>query len=396
MQSGPAREFLLPVFTFTEQGNAYLHGMKVELSPQFLDHVALRVADLEKSAEWYCAVLGLQRVAHPDTWGPFPIMVLAGESGIALFPKNETPSLPKETAFHLAFRVPTHEFSAWRTRLESFGVAVDFQAHPPFQSFFFRDPDGYQIELTAQIAAPKAFGRTLVVADIHGAFRALEQVLERAEFSPATDRLISLGDVVDGWPESPESVRFLSELPHCIAIQGNHDAFFQDYLNYGMADDHWLLGEGKSTLEAYSAYGQLHAPLHLQFFNRQIPYYIDEEHRCFVHGGFDLGKSIQQQNPTHLSWNRSMWSEVMEKKGAVTDVNEFKEVFLGHTPTILHFPDQKPVRLGKFTNLDQGAKVIGKLSCVEVESGHFWQSDPVTELYPDHNREWSRFELSSK
>ena len=250
--------------------------------------------------------------------------------------------------------------------------------------------------MTALIAAPATFQRTLVLGDVHGAFRALEQVLERAGFSSRKDRLISLGDVVDGWPESPEVVRFLADLPHCIAIQGNHDAFFLDYLNYGMADDHWLLGEGKSTLEAYSAYGQLHDPLHLQFFNRQIPYYIDDEHRCYVHGGFNLDKLIHTQHPAHLSWNRSMWSEVMEKKGQVTDVNEFQEVFIGHTPTILHFPDQKSVRLGKFTNLDQGAKVIGKLSLMEVETGRYWQSDPVTELYPEHKRGWSRFELSQK
>ena len=38
--------------------------------------------------------------------------------------------------------------------------------------------------------------RTLVVGDIHGAYKALLQVLERACFNPQTDTLIALGDVV--------------------------------------------------------------------------------------------------------------------------------------------------------------------------------------------------------
>ena len=53
----------------------------------FLDHVAIRVTDLETSAQWYEKVLGLQRYS-PEAWQPFPIFLLAGKTGIALFPAN--------------------------------------------------------------------------------------------------------------------------------------------------------------------------------------------------------------------------------------------------------------------------------------------------------------------
>jgi hypothetical protein len=43
--------------------------------------------------------------------------------------------------------------------------------------------------------------RTLVVGDIHGAARALRQALDRAEFDPAADHLICLGDICDRGPE---------------------------------------------------------------------------------------------------------------------------------------------------------------------------------------------------
>ena len=42
--------------------------------------------------------------------------------------------------------------------------------------------------------------KRFVIGDIHGCHRALQQVFKRAEFRPDTDELISLGDVVDGWP----------------------------------------------------------------------------------------------------------------------------------------------------------------------------------------------------
>ena len=51
----------------------------------FLDHVAIRVTDLDRSATWYEQTLGLQRYQLPE-WGLFPIFMLSGKTGVALFP----------------------------------------------------------------------------------------------------------------------------------------------------------------------------------------------------------------------------------------------------------------------------------------------------------------------
>ena len=69
---------------------------------------------------------------------------------------------------------------------------------------------------------------TFVIGDIHGGMRALTQILEKAKISKA-DRLIFLGDYVDGWSESPQIINFLIELSKthdCIFIRGNHDQRF--------------------------------------------------------------------------------------------------------------------------------------------------------------------------
>ena len=50
----------------------------------FLDHVAIRVSDMEVSVRWYERVLGLKKYQF-DAWGTYPIFMMAGKTGIAIF-----------------------------------------------------------------------------------------------------------------------------------------------------------------------------------------------------------------------------------------------------------------------------------------------------------------------
>ena len=43
--------------------------------------------------------------------------------------------------------------------------------------------------------------KTFAIGDIHGAYKALVQCLERSKFDYDNDRLIVMGDVVDGYPD---------------------------------------------------------------------------------------------------------------------------------------------------------------------------------------------------
>ena len=86
----------------------------------FLDHVAIRVADLEVSAAWYEKVLGLKRYQLPE-WGSFPIFMLSGKTGIALFPANSNdakmdPSSKNVKIDHFAFNVTRENFEKAKKR----------------------------------------------------------------------------------------------------------------------------------------------------------------------------------------------------------------------------------------------------------------------------------------
>ena len=60
--------------------------------------------------------------------------------------------------------------------------------------------------------------KTYVLGDIHGAYRALTQVFERSGFVAQRDRLIFLGDAVDGWSQSPESIEELMQVKYLVYL----------------------------------------------------------------------------------------------------------------------------------------------------------------------------------
>lgn len=125
-----------------------MEGFKLE----FLDHVAIRVVDLEASAQWYERVLGLTRYQLPE-WGDFPVFLLSGKSGIALFPANtadaKIDSSSKNVKIdHFAFNVTRDNFEKARKRFTALNLDFHLQDHYYFDSLYTPDLDGHTVELT--------------------------------------------------------------------------------------------------------------------------------------------------------------------------------------------------------------------------------------------------------
>ena len=247
--------------------------------------------------------------------------------------------------------------------------------------------------------------RTFVCGDIHGAYKALKQCLERSGFNKEEDTLIQLGDVVDGWSEVYECVEELLSIPNLIAIKGNHDEWFNEFLTVGIHSQAWLQG-GEGTLKSYcnhcdSKYtprmGGFTSNLnnafipksHIDFFKKQVYYYIDDKNRCFVHGGFNRHYSLKEQNFNHVFWwDRDLWLQALSFEAmsnnsfAFKMADKFKEVFIGHTATI-NWNTDKPMRAANVWNLDTGGGFKGKLTIMDVDTKEYWQSDFANQLYPD-------------
>lgn len=114
----------------------------------FLDHIALRVKDLTVSTKWYREVLGLVPHQRPE-WGEFPVLLLCGKTGLALFPARTDPQLPEDRfPDHFAFHLAPAEFRKAQAFLASKEIAFTYQGHHYFESIYLQDPDGHTVELT--------------------------------------------------------------------------------------------------------------------------------------------------------------------------------------------------------------------------------------------------------
>lgn len=113
---------------------------------QGLDHVAISVADVEKSARWYVDVLGFER-QHPGLWGGTPVFVGNEHGSIAIFPRDERRN-GHGAIRHFAFRTSGHDFEAAQRELRSRGIDFESEDHEITHSIYFHDPDGHKIEVT--------------------------------------------------------------------------------------------------------------------------------------------------------------------------------------------------------------------------------------------------------
>ena len=258
-------------------------------------------------------------------------------------------------------------------------------------------------------------GRTLVVGDIHGGLKALLKCLTKCKYNKEYDKLIFLGDYVDGWSESAELIDFLLDLEaqaihKPVFLRGNHDEWCNEWMQTGIAKTIWLTQGGAATFESYMrAYDGVVPTEHAAFFYRLHNYYVDDQNRGFVHGGFHSRKGLGHEvHQSDYYWDRDLWNLVVMTHGrtheSITDsarrFEKHKEIYIGHTATTSwmcknHYPEADDIRQpnpGPITipmhrcnvwNMDTGGGWSGKLSIMDIDTKDYWQSDIVPDLYPE-------------
>jgi catechol-2,3-dioxygenase len=116
-----------------------------------LDHLVLRVADLDRAIQFYGEVLGCQVERRLDE--PKLVQLRAGASMIDLVPAGSAPqSAEGRNLDHFAVRISTFDFPALAAHLQQHGVAVGevkrrYGAEGYGSSLYITDPDGNVVEL---------------------------------------------------------------------------------------------------------------------------------------------------------------------------------------------------------------------------------------------------------
>ena len=123
-----------------------------------IDHVVLRVGDLERALAFYCGVLGCREERRVEEIGL--VQLRAGAALIDLVPVESelgrmggaAPGEEGRNLDHLALRIANFDEAALRAHLSAHGVAPGevvrrYGAEGRGPSMYIRDPDGNTVEL---------------------------------------------------------------------------------------------------------------------------------------------------------------------------------------------------------------------------------------------------------
>lgn len=225
-------------------------------------------------------------------------------------------------------------------------------------------------------AAPDGV-RLYAIGDVHGRFDCLQAMHatiadEIARDRPADWRVIHLGDYVDRGPQSREVIALLADItardPRTIALMGNHDEGFLDFLagpdasalfcrfggfdtaaSYGVVLD---VATPQALVESHRALVAAMPAAHAGFI-RDLPRAVTFGDFFFCHAGIRPGVPLDAQDPHDLIWIRR---EFLDFSG----LHE-KVVVHGHTP------HDQPQVMGNRVNVDTMAFDTGRLTALVVD-----------------------------
>lgn len=206
------------------------------------------------------------------------------------------------------------------------------------------------------------YKRILAVGDIHGHFTEFMTLFNKLDVSD-DDLVLLLGDLIQGGNENLKMIRWAmseSKKSNVIVLMGNAE---DDFL-------HSATGKfAKELKEAARSEAQIEQQV-IEFLQSRPTHYYLNKIFFFCHAGIDPQKSLLNQTKTKLLNNRP---------------KNFAKEYLGRTLIVIgHTRVQKineaytiPIKLPNrnILLLDTGIKKSGRVSCVDVLSGQYWQSE---------------------
>lgn len=205
--------------------------------------------------------------------------------------------------------------------------------------------------------------RTLAIGDIHGCLTALKELAAYVDFQ-SDDTVITLGDYVDRGPDSKGVIDFLLHLrTRCrlIPLRGNHEIMMMAARQSRWGIGGWLSVGGDATIDSYGTNFDDVPLTHWDFIFSTRNYYETETH-FFVHANVDPKKPLSEQNEDVLFWQPFGYPEPHQSG---------KIMICGHTSQ----RTGRPRNLGHAICIDTHVYGKGWLTCLDVATGVYWQTD---------------------
>ena len=242
------------------------------------------------------------------------------------------------------------------------------------------------------------------IGDVHGAYRALCDVLEKVSFSFEDDELYFVGDVCDRYPETYETLALMMRIKNFYPVLGNHDLYLLDYLFSGGSDDFWYGRKGgDATVSSFKRAGVSRSRLlEMASFLSSWPYIRLFPGYVMVHGGLPadadwdslipdmLFKSVREDlafsdDPPSVTVDRSLVLlayDGKKRKDVMKKVKKLsRKILVGHSPLVKK--DYSPLMSEDYNliDLDTGAGWGMRLTMMDLDTGQLFQSSLVSELY---------------
>jgi serine/threonine protein phosphatase 1 len=210
--------------------------------------------------------------------------------------------------------------------------------------------------------------RTLAIGDIHGCHTALDCLLGAVQPGPK-DQIVFLGDYIDRGPASRaviDSLLGLRNTCSAVFLRGNHEVMILEARDDRLKANLWQSYGGQETLFSYGiSYRQDWAAaipaLHWDFLERTVRFHETDRH-IFVHACLDPELDLSEQTDWLLFWE---FFDRLEPHPSG------KRIICGHT-------SQRSAQIkdvGFAACIDTGAGKGGWLTCLDADSGQYWQAN---------------------
>src|SRR5688572_15919719 len=219
--------------------------------------------------------------------------------------------------------------------------------------------------------------RVYVIGDIHGRLDLLDQLIRKIDLdlkqAPAVEAItVTLGDYIDRGPNSRGVLERLVQDPFptpYVPLKGNHEELFENFFDDPSLGSKWrhlggletlhsygvplsLLMLGKGFREAADLLRETVPKTHLEFLS-SLRTSASSRSFFLCHAGVRPGIPLDRQSAGDLLWIRG---EFLNSR-----LNFGKRVVHGHTPT------ERPEVLANRINIDTGAYLTGRLTCIVLE-----------------------------
>lgn len=203
-----------------------------------------------------------------------------------------------------------------------------------------------------------------VVGDLHGSYTLLMNELDKRNFDPAHDLLISVGDLVDRGAENVECLDLINQ-PWFRAVRGNHEQMMLDALVNGGSFGHWM-ANGAGWWHQLNTEQEVQLdyllpkvdtlPLIIELVTGDKKVVIC--HADYPHNEYEFDKPVPQEM---VIWNRERISDSQD--GIASEITGADLFIFGHTPA------RKPLKYANQMYIDTGAVFCGNLTLVQVQGG---------------------------